>query len=199
MITESLPLGQLSCAAVDGRPQAGRAPARSSKCVHCLGRDAWKLVPLPLMLGVGSDTLRHSALLIHPHCWLLDHCGGHESGWPADCRAACGKCRRGVLWYVVRAARWTLSGACCHVCHARSNCTDWAFDGTKCHPAQGSGTLVGRRLRRNNPEQAASSECLSWASPAVFRIMPIHLAKLKQMIAEKVSASSHSHVSWFMS
>ena len=34
-------------------------------------------------------------------------------------------------------------------------------------------------------EQAASSEYLGWASPAVFRIVPKHPTKLKQMIAEK--------------
>ena len=33
VITESLPLGQLSCAAVGGRPQARSAPARSSMSV----------------------------------------------------------------------------------------------------------------------------------------------------------------------
>eukprot|EP00439_Symbiodinium_sp_Y106_P071921 s2852_g13.t1 len=76
MITESLPLGQLSCAAVDGRPQGGQ-----------------QIAELP-------------------------------------------------------AAN---AGACCHVCHARSNCTDWAFDGTKCilvKDASGweaaSGTTWGR-------------------------------------------------------
>ncbi|OLQ11145.1 Neutral alpha-glucosidase C [Symbiodinium microadriaticum] len=76
VITESLPLGQLSCAAVGGRPQGGQ-----------------QIAELPA----------------------------------------------------------ASAGACCQICRARSNCTDWAFDGTNCilvKDASGweaaSGTTWGR-------------------------------------------------------